>query len=65
MAVSLDSKISSKIDLNIASILVLFCSILSVYHSGTKGSQEITKKIDYQSKINSAKNYTPCSHDNR
>ena len=27
-------------------------------------TQEDVKKIDYQSKINSAKNYTPCSHDN-
>ena len=48
-----------------ASILVLSCSILSVYHSGTIGSQEITKKIGYKSKINTAENYMPCLHDNR
>ena len=43
MAVSLDSKISSKIDLKIASILVFSRAILSVYHSGTIDNQEITK----------------------
>ena len=37
MAVSWDAKISSKMDLNIASILVFSCSILAVYHSGTVG----------------------------
>ena len=37
MAVSLDSKISFKMDINIASILVFSRSILAVYHSGTVG----------------------------